>query len=602
MSRRSKRFRGEEPDVTIQLEPDLGALIESVDEGGDADDGAPAASEAALVRTLGSLKAAQAEARELRRKLGAAETSLAAVERERARLASENSSLVEIDEDAGARSRSAAEAAEAARLDIETRLGDANRSLAAADARGAADADALAAARSEAGASRKLAAEARAAAAAAEAEARTEREGRAADVARLEADAQRLAAAASKPAPEAAAAAEAATQKALEARAELEKERARNKQLHVELAGVRRERKSAAVSEERVHALERLLEKEIQKQSDHDAVRGARDALLGERAEWAKRFRALLGDDAGGDDAAVPRKALDAVRDALATARTADVSRLEAAAETARTRAALEAATAARGAAETRAAAAEARNADLEAGAIAWRAERALTRREHASLKELVATYGDEGDVDAALRARVGELEANLADAARALEAAAAAAAAAPRRAAAAAAEPAAAADDAGEFRVLHLVDNPAAAAAAAHALKKKAAEEARAKADEPKNVVDGAKLHARLKERFREHLSWFREAVYLLTGFKVDMSALGEDNPQVRLRSIFAEDEDDALLFAWGDDGVQLLATPFTDRLDERLFASLKFCNSVPAFLANVQLDLFEKQTLCPG
>ena len=54
--------------------------------------------------------------------------------------------------------------------------------------------------------------------------------------------------------------------------------------------------------------------------------------------------------------------------------------------------------------------------------------------------------------------------------------------------------------------------------------------------------------------------------------------------------------------VFAWGDDGVQLLATPFTDRLDERLFASLKFCNSVPAFLANVQLDLFEKQTLCPG
>ena len=129
MSRRSKRFRGEEPDVTIQLEPDLGALIESVDEGGDADDGAPAASEAALVRTLGSLKAAQAEARELRRKLGAAETSLAAVERERARLASENSSLVEIDEDAGARSRSAAEAAEAARderhaaLESEVRAG-----------------------------------------------------------------------------------------------------------------------------------------------------------------------------------------------------------------------------------------------------------------------------------------------------------------------------------------------------------------------------------------------------------------------------------------------------------------------------------------------
>ena len=78
-----------------------------------------------------------------------------------------------------------------------------------------------------------------------------------------------------------------------------------------------------------------------------------------------------------------------------------------------------------------------------------------------------------------------------------------------------------------------------------------------------------------------------------------MDMVGLGEGQPQVRLRSMFAEREDDALTFAWADDGVQLLATPFTDRLDERLFASLKFCNSVPAFLANVQLDLFEKNTI---
>ena len=106
----------------------------------------------------------------------------------------------------------------------------------------------------------------------------------------------------------------------------------------------------------------------------------------------------------------------------------------------------------------------------------------------------------------------------------------------------------------------------------------------------------------ARLKERFREHLNWFRDAVYLLTGFKVDMQGLGEGHPQVRLRSMFAEREDDSLLFAWSDDGVNLLATPFADQLDERLFANLKFCNSVPAFLASVQLNLFERQTLFPG
>lgn len=64
----------------------------------------------------------------------------------------------------------------------------------------------------------------------------------------------------------------------------------------------------------------------------------------------------------------------------------------------------------------------------------------------------------------------------------------------------------------------------------------------------------------------------------------------------------MFAEDPLDALLFHWTDDGVQLLATPFANKLDERLFASLTLCNSVPAFLANVQLDLFEKQTLMPA
>ena len=73
-------------------------------------------------------------------------------------------------------------------------------------------------------------------------------------------------------------------------------------------------------------------------------------------------------------------------------------------------------------------------------------------------------------------------------------------------------------------FRIVHLVDNPAAAAAAKRAAAKK--EEGVA------GGVDPATLHARLKERFREHPNWFRDAVYLLTGFKVDMQGLGEGQP----------------------------------------------------------------------
>ncbi|KAJ8602828.1 hypothetical protein CTAYLR_002619 [Chrysophaeum taylorii] len=126
------------------------------------------------------------------------------------------------------------------------------------------------------------------------------------------------------------------------------------------------------------------------------------------------------------------------------------------------------------------------------------------------------------------------------------------------------------------ECRVVHLIKNPT----------------------KNRGMRDETKLNERLKERFREHLAWFREAVYLLLGFKIDMTTT-KDGPHVRLRSMFAESPQDALLFQWTDDGVvQLLSTPFASRLDERLFASLQLCNSVPAFLANVQLSLWESTT----
>ena len=134
-----------------------------------------------------------------------------------------------------------------------------------------------------------------------------------------------------------------------------------------------------------------------------------------------------------------------------------------------------------------------------------------------------------------------------------------------------------------------------------------------------PRSAVDSSKLNLRLKETFREHMSWFREAVYLLTGYKVDMmtagvgaagasgagGASGGAGGQLRLRSMFAEREDDALLFAWsppkspGARGtLELLETPYAARLDRKIFAYLTTCNSVPAFLSSVTLDLFEKQT----
>lgn len=47
-----------------------------------------------------------------------------------------------------------------------------------------------------------------------------------------------------------------------------------------------------------------------------------------------------------------------------------------------------------------------------------------------------------------------------------------------------------------------------------------------------------------------------------------------------------------------WKGDVLQLLDTPFAEKLDSKSFAYLTTYNSVPAFLANTTLQLFDNQT----
>lgn len=116
---------------------------------------------------------------------------------------------------------------------------------------------------------------------------------------------------------------------------------------------------------------------------------------------------------------------------------------------------------------------------------------------------------------------------------------------------------------------------------------------------------LDSSKVNTRLKEIFKEKIAHYREAVYLLTGFKVDLVAeegsMAGSN-KLRLRSVYAEQADDALLFRWKDSNaaLELLATPFVnDRVDKKILDFLRSSNSIPVFLANVTVDLFEKQTV---
>ena len=114
---------------------------------------------------------------------------------------------------------------------------------------------------------------------------------------------------------------------------------------------------------------------------------------------------------------------------------------------------------------------------------------------------------------------------------------------------------------------------------------------------------VDPEKLHQRLKDTFKEQIGIFREGVYLITGYKIDM-LLDKSTPYFKVRSVYAEREDDVLVFNWpkgvkqpkslelrGTDFAQLLITSDS-------YEYLTKYDSMPGFMAGTQLALLEKCT----
>jgi mitotic spindle assembly checkpoint protein MAD1 len=119
--------------------------------------------------------------------------------------------------------------------------------------------------------------------------------------------------------------------------------------------------------------------------------------------------------------------------------------------------------------------------------------------------------------------------------------------------------------------------------------------------------------LNQRLKENLKEQIAFFREGVYLVTGFRVDMIA-GTYRPTFRIRSMYAEQEEDHLLLQWpkkkrtsydGNDdddrvtSLDILNTPLAKTLSTtQSYAYMTKYRSLPAFPASVQLHLFEQKT----
>ncbi|XP_015429579.1 PREDICTED: mitotic spindle assembly checkpoint protein MAD1 [Dufourea novaeangliae] len=99
----------------------------------------------------------------------------------------------------------------------------------------------------------------------------------------------------------------------------------------------------------------------------------------------------------------------------------------------------------------------------------------------------------------------------------------------------------------------------------------------------------------ARLKEAFKASSQEYRQACYLLFGWRVDRTKEG----RYRLSSQYAESPEDFLFFHIGEEGVDLLETAFSATLGSLVEQYLQRQHSVPMFLNAVQTDLFNQQTM---
>ncbi|KAJ9514773.1 hypothetical protein QJQ45_028545, partial [Haematococcus lacustris] len=153
--------------------------------------------------------------------------------------------------------------------------------------------------------------------------------------------------------------------------------------------------------------------------------------------------------------------------------------------------------------------------------------------------------------------------------------------------------------------------------------------------------VAEADKASARLKEVFKERAAAFREAVYLLFGYRMELTSeataarnAANAPTTITLRPQHADDAQAVLLFrfvphpqvvlatllllpllallsTWccGDDGarytkergMEMVATPFTStRLAREVDTFVNRFRSIPALTANLTMELFQKQTQC--
>ncbi|EFN59200.1 hypothetical protein CHLNCDRAFT_138125, partial [Chlorella variabilis] len=116
------------------------------------------------------------------------------------------------------------------------------------------------------------------------------------------------------------------------------------------------------------------------------------------------------------------------------------------------------------------------------------------------------------------------------------------------------------------------------------------------------RKVAELQKGMDRLQQVFNKQITLFREGVYTLFGFRVEMAtdpAAREFKAQFVLRPQHAEDAASQLVFRMlRDNRMVLVPTELSGRLQREVETFIDRFRSIPAFTANLTMDCFQKQT----
>merc|ERR1711953_844547 len=110
------------------------------------------------------------------------------------------------------------------------------------------------------------------------------------------------------------------------------------------------------------------------------------------------------------------------------------------------------------------------------------------------------------------------------------------------------------------------------------------------------KEELEKAELRKqRLMEAFKKTSGDFREVVYQLTGYRIDVLA----DHKYRMTPLYAENPTDHLLFQKAKSGeIQMLESEYSLELGELMEVHLERQNSIPMFLAGLIRHLWKRQS----